>query len=73
VLSRAIAAYTDANGGRKPEAAAELASYMEVPLDASTFASYFATWQKDPFNFGLRRTSSAMVFLPMGQPRPATK
>jgi len=79
VFTRAIAAYGDANAGRKPTQAAELGPYLEVPLDAPVLTRYFNGWQKDPATLEdpaaptMRRTGSVTVFRPLGSPREPAK
>jgi hypothetical protein len=55
VLTRAIAAYSEANAGRRPSQPADLTAHLEVALDPVTLGRYFENWQKSPANLGLNR------------------
>jgi hypothetical protein len=55
VLTRAIAAYSEANAGRKPSQPADLTAHLEVALDPVTLGRYFENWQKDPASLGINR------------------
>jgi hypothetical protein len=57
------------NSGRAPGQSAELAPYLEVPLDPPTLARYFQNWQNDSARLGVTRTKSVMMFRPIGVPR----
>lgn len=72
VLARALVAYADANSGGQPLQLAELASYLEVPLEPSTLARYFRNWQEQPATLALRSRFRGITtnFLPIGAPRP---
>ncbi len=69
LLTRAVVAYAEANGGRQPGQPVDLVRYLEVPIDAATLARYFQNWENDPVRLGLSRTKSVMMFRPLGVPR----